>query len=256
MINFNAFLEQLNLSEIEASLYTTLLDNGPMSVRDLAVLTKMKRTTAYFYIDQLIEKGLVMKLIRGTQKLVSVSQPKESLKYLVEEKSKTAQTLKQEFPDMLNAISTNLPQLETSNDAEIRYFKGVSGVKKIYEDALKSKELRSYVNLSIMENVFPENLHIFSNAFNNNPLLKIYEIVEDSPYSRKQTEHSSQNPQYFYKFLPKDIQLSAADTLIYDGKVSIINVGGQITGIILTNMDYYRNSKELFDLHWRELHSI
>jgi sugar-specific transcriptional regulator TrmB len=180
MSKFSDFLEQLDLSDIEASLYTTLLDNGPTSVRDLAILTKMKRTTAYFYIDQLIEKGLVMKLTRGTQKMVTVSQPKESLQYLVEQKSQTAKTLQTEFPAMLKAISTNLPQIETNDDAEIKYFKGVNGVKKIYQEALKSKELRSYFNFELIKEALPDNEILFVQALKENKDIKIYELFQDT----------------------------------------------------------------------------
>lgn len=136
------------------------------------------------------------------------------------------------------------------------YYKGVGGVKKIYEEALQSKELRSYANLAIMEGVFPENLHLFANAFKYNKELKMYEIVEDSEQARKQTSYSSKNERYFYKFLPPEVKLSAADILIYEGKVSIINIGSQITGVIFRNQEYYNNTMELFDFNWRVLPNI
>ncbi|HEX8965543.1 MAG TPA: helix-turn-helix domain-containing protein, partial [Patescibacteria group bacterium] len=53
------YLEQLDLSESEAKLYMSLLQTGPISVRDLAIKVGIKRTTAYLYIDLLVEKGLV-----------------------------------------------------------------------------------------------------------------------------------------------------------------------------------------------------
>ena len=72
------YLKQLDLSEIEAELYLILLNKGPVSVRDLAEMSGIKRTTAYIYIDQLVDKGLVMKMVRESKRLVAANQPKAS----------------------------------------------------------------------------------------------------------------------------------------------------------------------------------
>src|SRR5258708_21255488 len=94
------YLKQLDLSDVEAKLYLTLLQSGPASVRDLAQTVDIKRTTAYFYIDQLVEKGLIMKLVRGSKKLVAASEP-ENLQSLVEEKITNAKDVEKRFPDIL-----------------------------------------------------------------------------------------------------------------------------------------------------------
>lgn len=51
------------------------------------------------------------------------------------------------------------------------------------------------------------------------------------------------------------MKLTSNDILIYDGKVSIINIKDKnnIEGVVLCNQDYYNNSKQLFDLLWRML---
>src|SRR5215469_15447405 len=94
------YLKQLDLSDAEAKLYLTLLKAGPVSVRDLAQTVDIKRTTAYFYIDQLVEKGLIMKLVKGSKKLIAANEP-ENLKILVEEKIKKAQAVQENFPAIL-----------------------------------------------------------------------------------------------------------------------------------------------------------
>lgn len=250
------YLMQLGLSEAETTLYLTLLETGATTPRELARITGINRTGSYLYIDQLIEKGLVIKLVKGARTLVEANNPQEHLRPLVEEQAQTVATLQNTFPIVAQSLQAIIPQPQHTNKAEIKYYKGRLGVKKIYEEALRATELRSYANLSIMQGVFPENLQLFTDAFKNNPELKMFELVEESKASRKQTMVTSQNPHYFYKFLPKEVELSAADTLIYDGKVSIINVRGQITGVVLYNPDYYNNSRELFDLHWNSLPEV
>lgn len=252
------YLEQLGVSELEAKLYVSLLDTGPMSVRGLAESIGIKRTTAYLYIDLLIEKGLVIKIVKGAQKLVSPNPP-DSLKYLVEKKLESAKLVQENFPTILKKINDLYPQVKASDEAEIKYYKGRNGVKKIYEEALKAKEFRSYVNIGLMYDNLPENSQLFAEALKNNKSLKMYELIEDSVRSREQTEFQTSNAsheRYFYKFLPKEVRLHAADTLIYDGKVAIVNVGKKISGVVLHNSEYFYNSKELFDFNWRMLPEV
>src|ERR1700744_3984765 len=98
------YLKQLDLSDVEAKLYLTLFQTGPASVRDLAATINIKRTTAYFYIDQLVEKGLIMKLVKGSKKLVAANDP-ENLKTLVEEKIKSANAVKEGFPEIIKILN-------------------------------------------------------------------------------------------------------------------------------------------------------
>jgi len=246
------YLEQVGLSEIEAKLYLTLLQDGATSVRNLARATGIQRTSTYDYLNQLVDKGLVYRVVKGTKKQVSANPPEECLLPLVEERAQTAKTLQNTFSEVLHLF----PQRSETGEAEIKYYKGKLGVKRIYEEALKAKELRSYVNIASMVDTLPENSILFAEALKNNKDIKIFEIIENSLLSQEQTQFQTNNAdhkRYFYKFLPKEVKLSAADTLIYDGKVAIINVRGQITGVVLHNTDYYKNCKELFDFNWNVL---
>ena len=244
------YLKQLDLSDAEAKLYLTLLKSGPTSVRDLAQTVDIKRTTAYFYIDQLVEKGLIMKLVHGTKKLVAANEP-ENLKILVEEKLKKANEVKKDFPDILKLLNTSLPKENNSNDAEIKYYKGKNGVKKIYEEALKVQALHSFVNVEEVLEVFPENAQLFNNAFDKNPDMIMYEIAENSNGAKERIGTS--HKRHLYKLLPEGMKLTAQDILIYENKVAIIQFKDQISGIILQNSDLYNNFKLLFDFVWKML---
>src|ERR1700728_217032 len=116
--NIVDYLKQLDLSDVEAKLYLTLLKNGPTSVRDLAQTIDIKRTTAYFYIDQLVDKGLIMKLVKGSKKLVAANDP-DNLQHLVEKKLTNAEAVQQGFPDILKTINTTLPQMIDAGNAEV-----------------------------------------------------------------------------------------------------------------------------------------
>jgi sugar-specific transcriptional regulator TrmB len=257
MKNVTEYLEHLDLLEGEAKIYLKLLETGPLSIRELARTTGIKRPTAYMYIDQLAEKGLVVKLVKGSRAQVAANQPEEILPELVAQKVQFGKKIEDALPQILDTIHTTFPQKKAIGEAEIKYYKGKKGVKRIYEDMFKSKELRSYFNIEITVDAFPENGDLFREALKNNKTIKMFEILEDSSASKKEVaqfqSNNANHERYFYKFLPRGVSLSAADVLIYDGKVAIINVSKQITGVILQNTDYYNNSKELFDLIWKVL---
>ncbi len=245
-----AYLTQLELSELEAKLYLTLLQTGPISVRELAANIDIKRTTAYLYIDQLVEKGLVIKLIKGSSKLIAAEEP-TNLEGLVRKKVDQAKDIQEKLPSILKTIETSLPHGKDIGDAEIKYYKGKNGVKKIYEEALKSKELRSYVNIEEIVQVFPENFELFNNAFKQNPGLVMYEICEDSSKAKERIGTSSKK--HLYKILPKEMKFSAQDILIYKDTIAIIHFKDSINGIVLKNEDLYNNFRLLFDFVWKIL---
>lgn len=256
--NVTHYLELLDISEDEAQVYLKLLQTGAISGRDLAKTLGIPRTTVYNYLDLLIEKGLVMKLVSGSRTQFAANQPTDCLPFLVDQKVQASKQIQDGLPHILDTLQETFPRenTKTISEAEIKYYKGKNGVKKIYEEALQARELRSYVNIAIMYETLPENSQVFAHALKNNKTLKMYEIIEDSAISREQTEFQTKNAnheRYFYKFLPKEVKLSAADTLIYDGKVAVINVRNQITGVVFQNTDHYNNLKALFDSYWNML---
>lgn len=250
------YLDELDLSETEAQLYLKLLETGQISVRDLAQTTGLKRTTAYLHVDLLVEKGLVMKIVKGSQKQVAANPPAESLEYLVTKKLETATAMKSKFPIMIQELTKSIPQGTEIGNAEIKYYKGKSGIRKIYEEALHAQELKSYVNIAIISELMPENSILFSDALTNTHGPEIYEIIDGSNRSKEYVKKYNEYSRYHYKFLPENIKLSTADTLVYDDKVAIINVSEKMTGVIFKNNDYYNNSRELFDFVWNMLPEI
>jgi sugar-specific transcriptional regulator TrmB len=246
------YLERLDLSEVEAKLYFTLLKSGPLSVRELAKAVEIKRTTTYMHIDQLIEKGLIIKLVKKSRKLVSANDPKESLKALAEQKLESAKKTKEQFPEMLKRISNIALENKDISEAEIRYYKGVSSLKKIYKEALDGEELCLYATLSELRILFHDP-NLFENALKRNPKLKIYEIYGDSPRNIKKFSFTTSIKRYRYKFMPESVGLTAPGILLFDNKVAIINTKGSPSAVVLRNSDYYVNSKKLFDFIWKLL---
>jgi len=124
------YLEKLELSEFEVKLYLAILELGPKSVRELAHELEINRTTVYFYIDQLIEKELVMKVVKGLKTLIVLNDPRSSLEALVDKKAKSVKTIQKDLHDITDKIVEKYVPFRDIGDAEIRHYKGKLGVKK------------------------------------------------------------------------------------------------------------------------------
>lgn len=253
------YLKQLELSELEAKLYLTLLQTGPTSVRELAAIVDVKRTTTYLYIDQLVEKGLVLKLVRGSKKLIAANEP-SSLKTLVDKKIASAKVVERNFSEIVNLLTTHEQSPNENIKTEIRYYKGITGIAKVYEEALKSSDLRLYVNLEELDKLFMPNklgidYNMFDRAMSKNPNLRIYEILthKEKVIEQFSLENTAKNHQYLYKFMPTNFDLTSPGILIYNNHVATITSKGGLQAVVLSDEEYYMNSRKLFEFIWSML---
>lgn len=245
------FLTQLDLSDVEAELYLKLLSLGTTTISDLARDMGIKRTTAYLYIDSLIDKGLATRIIRGTKKFIAATDPKD-LGHLIEKQRNKLDTLKKDFPEVLENIKKLFPGVEKAKDIEVRIYKGKQSARDIHEEAFNAHEVRSYARVDPHDRLYPDNAEVFKDAFKNNTKLVWWEFLYD-PMSKveisQQIEDSTDR--YFYKYMPADIKLNSQDILMYDGKVALIDYRQKMTCIVLQSEDFYSILKELFDFMWK-----
>lgn len=250
------YLRNLNLSDAESKLYLTLLKTGPISVRDLATTAEIKRTTAYIYIDQLIDKGLVIKIVKGSQKQVAANSP-ESLKSLVQQRVTSAKDTFSQFSQVISFITSQMPGETQGDDMEIKYIKGIAGIYNIYKEALAGTDFRLYANLAVLNKLFhPNNLgwgyDLFEKGIKNNKNLRIYEIISSTQQESEvyTLEETHKKGRYYYKYMPPRTGLTSPGILLYDNKVVIINGADVPHAYVLLNRDYYENSVKLFDFIW------
>lgn len=245
------YLEELGLSELEAKLYEGLLETGPTSVMGLAEHVGINRITTHFNLRNLIEKGLVIETRKGTRRHI-LPEPPERLKYLVDQKLEETEKLKQNFPNILQTINLAFPKIEKKENIEIRYYKGKKGVMNIYNETLKAKEFRSYVNCSKLHHAFPGNIRLFLETHKERKDMVMWEIMENSIATRRFLKLIPKE-RYYYRIIPENLDLSLIDYMIFDGKVAIIDLTEDISGIMISNINYYNNAKAIFKLVWQVL---
>lgn len=255
MIKIIDFLKQLGLSKAESEIYSRLLQLGHSSVTELSQSLGMNRVTAHVNVQKLVERGLITKVRQGREREL-MAQPPEALGSMIQDQEHTVEQIRKDFPEALHFMKNMIPKLELERKFEVKFFQGEEGVRNIYKQVLKSRELRSFVNIQQIFETFPDNPNLFPEAVKHNQL-KMWEIIEDSPRSREYVKKVDPK-NYNYKFFPKDWDTSKfSDFMIYSNDVAIITVEkSEPYGVLITSKNVSDNTKNIFDLVWSLLPKV
>jgi sugar-specific transcriptional regulator TrmB len=141
-----AILKKIGLNDKEINVYFCLLENGAMSVRDVAMLTKINRGTSYDILKKLSDLKIVSYYSADTKQKFIAEEANSLLKILKEKENKLKET-----KESLNKIIPELKALQEKNGFRptSKLFEGKKGIKFILEDLLdvmskEKKEKREY----------------------------------------------------------------------------------------------------------------
>lgn len=247
------YLLGFGLSREEIHIYVALLQSGRSSILDLSKKTEVKRSTTHNYVESLIEKGLVSQTSYGGRRMVVAEVP-EKLQSLLDQRKWEIQRLENDLPSTVSKLYEMIPQARENSEFEVKYYEGKRGVRSIYSEVLDSKELRSYVNIEKIFELFPENPELFPRAVDKSHL-EMWEIIEDSSRSREYVK-TVDHVKYRYKFFPKEWDISLFDYMIFDGRIAIITFGDSPQGVLIKSKSIYQNALVLFDMMWGLLPTI
>ncbi len=120
-------MKSLSLTEAQASVYLAALELGQASIQQLARKSGVKRTSIYNFIDELMERHLVIELRKHKRNVYSAVHPDKLLE--IEQ-------------DRLKELNSLLPELmaiqnSTPNKPRVTFHEGFEAVKEIYADFIK-----------------------------------------------------------------------------------------------------------------------
>ncbi|HLC71208.1 MAG TPA: helix-turn-helix domain-containing protein [Candidatus Nanoarchaeia archaeon] len=118
-------LQQIGLTAMESQTYLALLKSGSLTAGELAKKLKIQRSTAYYILGNLQQRGLVIFALRGKRKLFQAASP-----HILERQAhETYQKIKEALPELL----TSKPAEEKE---EALLFTGYKGLQAAYEQML------------------------------------------------------------------------------------------------------------------------
>lgn len=240
---------QLGLSDIESKLYLGLLEKGKCTIMELSNYTNIKRITAHFNVESLVNKGLVSETRIGAKRFIVPENP-DRLSYLVEQKLEQGKKLSESLPEMLKLIQAYTPKNESSGEksTDVRYYEGKKAVKLLYSQILKAKKIYSFANINKIKKVFPENTELFRKSLEKNEDQEMWEILEDSRESRKKS--NDLNPRYYYRFIPQSTSFSNIDIIIFDNSIALIHLEDNPSAVVNYSKDMADGLRAIHKIVW------
>ena len=226
------FLQNAGLTQVEAKVYLTVLDQGSALAGKITQGSGIQRRTVYDALNRLIEKGLVSYIKTNNRTYFQAADPKRLLE-ITEEKTQKIREL--------------MPQLELAfNMAKVKqetvFFRGKQGLKTVFDDQLNSKG----------------EILVFGASTYAYEIVKFYFEKYDKERQKKKIfvraifndRLRHEIPYAEVRYLPKEYESHTA-TNIYGSKVAIILWTQNPFAIVINNEEIAKSYRKYFELMWR-----
>lgn len=243
-MDINDALRTIGLTEKETAVYLALLQIGRASAYSVAEKSRLKKPTTYVILDELIEKGLAVRIPRVKKQLYVARSPEEAFG-VAEEKLMLA---KQKLPELLALTKGATTKVSTL------YFEGTEGIKQLLEYRTKDMRGKELVGFYARDSTTDPKL---------NPYFKeewapsmqqhgitMRAIVPDHP-SLKEYRDADAKFNREIKVVPLAAYSSevAIDTI---GDIVRIHDYKNLQGIAVENADVAKTVREIFEMVWAQ----
>lgn len=242
----------LGLTPEQATIYQSLLENGPQGASSLAKTTSVQRTYIYNISKQLLSLGLIKEEKRGKTTVFTALSPDYLLNLAETQKIKVEQariSLESILPDLKKkyAVSETKPV--------VTYYEGLEGIKKVYLDTLKDQQpIYALVQTSAVD---PDVYSWVTQTYVKRRVqakIPVQAIVSSGKktetYERLNEIELRETRVISSEEFPFEHEIN-----IYGSKLAIINhrKGEKLLGIIIDNPIIAKTFKSWFDLTWKNL---
>lgn len=244
-------LYSLGLDREEVTIYSLLLETGPITAGILSKKAGMPRSSLYGLLQRLSELGLVIESLKSGVKVFSAENP-DKISLLFDER---IESLKQHQLDYQKL----LPDLRTKNPSKLvnpklQLFEGEDGLKNVLKDMLLyyDMETQAFWPIKLMVEVLSPDFFRYLNKerIKNNlytraiwPANQIVDIA-DHPYLGSGEEFKRE-----VRVAPKDIDFSMG-YWIYGNKVAFLSSRKESFGFIIESSELVEMLKAQFNVMW------
>ena len=229
-------LLSLGLTKTEAQIYVNLLELGPSLVGIISKKTGLHRRSLYDALERLINKGLVSYITTNNRKYFEAADPN----HLLELQREQEHRIKDLLPEL------NLKKQMAKDNNETTFFRGVNGLKSVFNDQLKEKQEILVFGASMdVSHLLKYYLPHYDKARKkyNIPVKIIYDLSAKPSIPKN-------IPLLKVKFLPKQYA-SPASTNIYGNKVAILLWEEEPLAIVIKNKKIADAYRSFFSLLWK-----
>lgn len=235
------YLEEIGLSDKEATVYLALLQVENSAITDLAKKTKINRTTVYPVLQSLEKKGLASEVQVG-KTIHYQAAPPERLETYVERQKVILEEHASRLKDIIPQIKST--QREEGERPIVKMFEGRDGAISAYEDFYQmhdtnSKEGYFIFNRDLLESEFTEK--------EREKFLKIRlgkGVTPTTVYSNKSGDFAFSTPGRRVRIDGDEYPILCDITVIED-RVIISTLGRKIISILIKSSDFAKTIASL-----------
>lgn len=241
-------LQSLGLKTADLQVYQALLESGPSSIRQVALVTKINRGTTYEILKRLVGLGLVSFNRQGERRKFVAESP-EALNELAAEKqrelNRAEEAVKELIPNLMALGERRL------GEPIVRFFEDDEGIVAILRDVLntvgkqKEKEYWVYSSRPMRQYIYRKFPNFSQRRIKEGVFVKVIAVGEGG----EPVECSER------KWLPETRDQLTSYTIIYGNKVALISVSPDDTpyGVIVEEPGVAAMQKYLFETLWASL---
>lgn len=237
-------LQKIGLTEKEAKVYLASLELGETSVQKIANKAKVNRATTYVQLEQLVEKGVMQAVEKGSKRYFVATGP-YALKNLIRKRSEEIDEKKEKLESLFPKLKTLHDKLP--NRAVVRYYEGKEALQSVRELFLetKSKEIHGFYSEEEVLNVFEfQNRKEYSERRIEAKISYkgIYNPADESYHSAEKLPYTEIIP------VSKDKYKFPCDISVFDDYVSISILSGLPSGILIESSSIAETFRSIFKL--------
>lgn len=242
MATINESLQNLGLNEKEAKIYVALLELGQTTAYAVAERCGLKRPTVYVVLDELRQKGLVLKIPHIKKQLWSAKSPDE----FFEEAEERLRVARRTLPELLAMTSG-------AHKPKTLYYEGEKGVRDFLDYGLEKVAGKEFVGFYAHAEGIPKELLDLVNDYNfklKRKNIGIRGIAPEHPtlaYYRERDKEYSRN----MKIVPYDTYSANISVDIGPTFVRIF-APKDMQGVVIENQDIARTMKQIFEMVWKK----
>jgi sugar-specific transcriptional regulator TrmB len=256
-MDINHILENIGLNPKEIKIYLALLQNGPMSILEIARESHIKRTTIYPFIISLKEKRLVDIGLSTYNKKIKAREPKQLLQY--------AKSQERTFGRAVLHLSEELNNLEKLyrqdfSEVEVKYYEGIDECREMLSKLLEVKgEILSYsswmkypyIGEGFCKKLY-QKIHLLKNFTGERELVSGTE--HNLWHAQEYIKLPTYNKKYLFRFIPPKKEFIKVDTYLFnDIKMVVSFKGVKPNGIYIKNKDMVDSEKAVFEVLYTDV---
>ena len=237
-------LQTIGLSEKESAVYTALLQLGQATAYAVAVKSGLKKPTTYVILDELIEKGLVLKVPQMKTLHFIARSPEEAFGVAQERLS----LAKKALPELLAITKGKKSKVSTV------YFEGVEGMKQLLEYKCKEHEGEEMLGFWATDtNAHPELTEYFKTEYPKKMQRHSIRMRGLAPADPSLGDYRTADPGFgrnFKEISTKEYSSEVAITVSKD--LVRIEDYKNLQGLAIENEDVAKAIRQIFEMVWRK----